>query len=99
MLERNVEIRQHQPFGHQGDDLVDVRVGVDIMKADPGCLAFRRPQFAQLTSKVGHASLEDAAGCDGLVADFAADIPPQWEALLADAAVQGRMSPSFALSC
>ena len=40
---------------------------------------------------MSHASLEDAAGCDGLVADFAADIPPMWEALLADAAVQGRM--------
>ena len=36
-------------------------------------------------------SLDDATGCDGLVADFAADIPPEWEALLADAAVQGRM--------
>jgi len=37
-------------------------------------------------------SLDDAVGCDGLVADFSAhDIPPQWEALLADAAVQGRM--------
>jgi lipopolysaccharide/colanic/teichoic acid biosynthesis glycosyltransferase len=36
--------------------------------------------------------LEDAAGCDGLVADFAApDMPPEWEALLADAAVAGRM--------
>ena len=36
-------------------------------------------------------SLDDTVGCDGLVADFAADIPPQWEALLADAAVQGKM--------
>jgi lipopolysaccharide/colanic/teichoic acid biosynthesis glycosyltransferase len=37
-------------------------------------------------------SLDDAGGCDGLVADFAArDMPPEWEALLADAAVQGRM--------
>jgi len=36
--------------------------------------------------------LEDAAGCDGLVADFATpDMPPEWEALLADAAVEGRM--------
>ena len=35
-------------------------------------------------------SLEDSAGCDGLVADFSA-APPEWEALLADAAVQGRM--------
>ena len=36
-------------------------------------------------------TIDDAAGCDGLVADFSAVIPPQWEALLADAAVQGRM--------
>ena len=36
------------------------------------------------------ASLDDAAGCDGLVADFRA-LPAEWEALLADAAVQGRM--------
>ncbi|HEU4957498.1 MAG TPA: sugar transferase [Sphingomicrobium sp.] len=35
-------------------------------------------------------SIEDAAGCDGLVADFSA-IPGEWEALLADAAVEGRM--------
>ena len=36
----------------------------------------------------------DLAGtisCDALVADFAADIPPEWEALLADAAIHGRM--------
>ena len=37
-------------------------------------------------------TLADAALCDGIVADFAArDIPPAWEGLLADAAVQGRM--------
>jgi lipopolysaccharide/colanic/teichoic acid biosynthesis glycosyltransferase len=36
-------------------------------------------------------SLDDAALCDGLVADFATRIPAEWEALLADAAVQGRM--------
>ena len=35
-------------------------------------------------------SIDDAAGCDGLVADFKA-LPPEWEALLADAAVEGRM--------
>ena len=35
-------------------------------------------------------SVEDAAGCDGLVADFKA-LPAEWEALLADAAVEGRM--------
>lgn len=37
------------------------------------------------------ATLEDAAGCDALVADFSAEIPPEWEALLADAALRGRM--------
>ena len=36
--------------------------------------------------------LGDAAGCDGLVADFSApDMPDEWEALLADAAVAGKM--------
>ena len=36
-------------------------------------------------------TLADAALCDGLVADFSAHLPAQWEALLADAAIQGRM--------
>ena len=37
-------------------------------------------------------TLADAAFCDGLVADFAArDMPPEWEAVMADAAVHGRM--------
>jgi lipopolysaccharide/colanic/teichoic acid biosynthesis glycosyltransferase len=37
-------------------------------------------------------ALDEAAGCDGLVADFAdPEMPDEWEALLADAAVQGRM--------
>src|SRR4030095_6642295 len=41
---------------------------------------------------MNRASLDDAAGCDGLVADFAGrEKPPGWGALLADAAVQGRM--------
>ena len=35
--------------------------------------------------------LQDTISCDGLVADFSADIPPDWEALLADAAIHGRM--------
>ncbi len=35
--------------------------------------------------------LNEAAGCDALVADFAAEIPDQWQALLADAAIHGRM--------
>ncbi len=36
VLEGDVEVGQHQPLGHQRDDLVDVRVGVDIVEADPG---------------------------------------------------------------
>jgi len=35
--------------------------------------------------------LEDSNGCEGIVADFAADIPDEWEAFLADAALAGRI--------
>ena len=35
--------------------------------------------------------LNETIGCDAIVADFAADLPPQWEALLADAAIDGRV--------
>ncbi|MEO6256164.1 MAG: sugar transferase [Sphingomicrobium sp.] len=35
--------------------------------------------------------LGDAAGCDAIVADFAADLPDEWEAFLADAALGGRI--------
>ena len=34
-------------------------------------------------------TLDEAIGCDGLVADFSAEIPAEWEALLADAALAG----------
>ena len=30
-------------------------------------------------------------GCDAVVADFTAELPPEWEAFLADAALEGRM--------
>lgn len=36
-------------------------------------------------------SLTEAATCDALVADFSAELPAEWQALLADAAIQGRM--------
>ena len=36
-------------------------------------------------------NLHDAARCDAIVADFAADLPDEWEAFLADAALAGRM--------
>jgi lipopolysaccharide/colanic/teichoic acid biosynthesis glycosyltransferase len=35
--------------------------------------------------------LADAAGCHALVADFSADLPDEWEAFLADAALAGRI--------
>jgi lipopolysaccharide/colanic/teichoic acid biosynthesis glycosyltransferase len=35
--------------------------------------------------------LEDAVGCHAIVADFAADLPDEWEAFLADAALAGRI--------
>ncbi|MCY7338436.1 MAG: sugar transferase [Sphingomonas bacterium] len=35
--------------------------------------------------------LIETDGCDAVVADFTADLPPEWEAFLADAALEGRM--------
>ena len=35
--------------------------------------------------------LSEADGCDAIVADFSAALPPEWEALLADAAIEGRV--------
>ena len=35
MLKGNVEIGQHLAFGHQRNDFVDVRVGIDIVQAHP----------------------------------------------------------------
>lgn len=35
--------------------------------------------------------LEDTAGCHAIVADFAAELPDEWEAFLADAALAGRI--------
>jgi lipopolysaccharide/colanic/teichoic acid biosynthesis glycosyltransferase len=36
-------------------------------------------------------NLADARGCDAIVADFSADLPDEWEAFLADAALAGRI--------
>jgi lipopolysaccharide/colanic/teichoic acid biosynthesis glycosyltransferase len=35
--------------------------------------------------------LKDAQGCQAIVADFSTDLPDQWEAFLADAALDGRI--------
>ena len=48
MLEGDVEVGEDQPVGHQRDDVVDVRIGIDVMKPDPGA------ELAQLAGEVGH---------------------------------------------
>jgi lipopolysaccharide/colanic/teichoic acid biosynthesis glycosyltransferase len=40
---------------------------------------------------LSRARLHDARGCHAIVADFAADLPDEWEAFLADAALAGRI--------
>lgn len=35
--------------------------------------------------------LNDARGCEAIVADFSADLPGEWEAFLAEAAISGRL--------
>ena len=46
VLERDVEIGKYFPFGHQRDDLVDVRVGVDVMQPHPDA------EFAQSGTEI-----------------------------------------------
>ena len=36
MLERNVEIRQDTAISHQRDDIVDVRIWIDVVQPHPG---------------------------------------------------------------
>ena len=36
VLKGNIEVRQNLAFGHQPDDFVDMRVGVDILQPHPG---------------------------------------------------------------
>jgi lipopolysaccharide/colanic/teichoic acid biosynthesis glycosyltransferase len=41
--------------------------------------------------KLKRPELRDTARCDAIVADFSADLPDEWEAFLADAALAGRI--------
>jgi lipopolysaccharide/colanic/teichoic acid biosynthesis glycosyltransferase len=41
--------------------------------------------------RLRRARLQDARGCDAIVADFSAKLPDEWEAFLADAALAGRI--------
>ncbi len=36
VLERHVDVGQHLARRHQFDDLVDMRIGIDVVQADPG---------------------------------------------------------------
>jgi lipopolysaccharide/colanic/teichoic acid biosynthesis glycosyltransferase len=40
---------------------------------------------------LSRARLHDTRGCDAIVADFTTDLPDEWEAFLADAALDGRI--------
>ena len=48
VLERDVEVGKDQTLGHQRDDVVHVRVGVDVVQSDPGA------ELAQLAREIGH---------------------------------------------
>ena len=48
MLERDVEIGKDEPFGHQRDDLIDMRIGIDIVEPHPG------GDSAELAGEIGH---------------------------------------------
>ena len=49
VLEGHVDIGQHIAAVHQRDDLVDMRIGIDILQADPGA---ERPKFARQIKKL-----------------------------------------------
>ena len=38
MLQRHIEVREHQAFSHQRQHLVHMRIGVDIVQAHPGAV-------------------------------------------------------------
>ena len=44
---------------------------------------------------LSRARLHDARGCQAIVADFSADLPQEWEAFLAEAALAGRIVYQF----
>ncbi len=48
MLQRNIQIRQNQPLGHEGNQLVHMGVRINIMQAHPG------PHLAQGTGQFRH---------------------------------------------
>ena len=64
VLEGDVEVGEDRALGHQRDDAVDVRIGVDVMEADPGGVAFRRAEIAHGGGEVGHVGADLTAGLE-----------------------------------
>src|SRR3546814_13494086 len=64
MLEWNVQIRCNQPFGHQGNDVIHMRIRIDIVQANP------RAEASQFARKVGHMRSEEPSwrerGCQNV---------------------------------
>ncbi|MDT4826226.1 hypothetical protein FQZ97_595320 [compost metagenome] len=59
VLQRHVEVRQHQAARHQRNDFVDARIGVYVVQAHPG--AIRLGNFAQRAHEFEHAGLDRLA--------------------------------------
>src|SRR5690606_3078757 len=55
MLERHVQVGKHLALGHQFEHLVHVRIGIDVVQADPGA------ELAQLARELPHAGPDGAA--------------------------------------
>ena len=68
-------------------------------RADPArsrwCRSARPPDLGQIDNvdwlRMKRPVLADARSTDAIVADFSADLPDEWEAFLADAALDGRI--------
>ena len=56
VLERHVQVRQHAASGHDGQQLIHMRVGVDVMQPHPGAVG--GGQLGQLRTQLGHAGLD-----------------------------------------
>jgi lipopolysaccharide/colanic/teichoic acid biosynthesis glycosyltransferase len=63
------------------------RIAVVPFGAIKGLEAIETVEWKRMTRP----RLHDVRGCDAIVADFAVDLPDEWEAFLADAALAGRM--------
>ena len=52
MLQRNIQIGEDLAIAHQGDQLIHMGIGVDVMQADP------QPQLGQLFTQRLHMGLD-----------------------------------------